>query len=118
MELYDNPLSPYAQKVRLSLYEKGLEFEKHEIYREGDGQALLAVSPRGEVPALRDGDTVVYDIAGRSVRTLLTDELPGGRHVYRWFGRNDAGALTAPGVYFVRLDSGPHHAVEKLVRLR
>ena len=28
MQLFDNPLSPYAQKVRLSLYEKNLAFDK------------------------------------------------------------------------------------------
>jgi glutathione S-transferase len=31
MKLYDNPLSPYALKLRVILYEKGLPFDKHEI---------------------------------------------------------------------------------------
>jgi len=61
MKLYDNPTSPYAFKVRAVLYEKGLEVEHHEIRRESQRDELLAVSPRGEVPALVDGDTVVYD---------------------------------------------------------
>ena len=61
MKLYDNPLSPYAFKVRAALYEKGLEVEHHEIVRESQRDELLAVSPRGEVPALVDGDAVVWD---------------------------------------------------------
>ncbi|MEE8312319.1 MAG: glutathione S-transferase family protein [Candidatus Binatia bacterium] len=74
MQLFDNPLSPYAQKVRLSLYEKDLAFDKHEIFREADRDALLAVSPRGEVPALRDGDIVVYD--SRVICEYLEDRYP------------------------------------------
>jgi glutathione S-transferase len=74
MQLFDNPLSPYAQKVRLSLYEKEIAFDKHEIFREADRDALLAVSPRGEVPALRDGDIVVYD--SRVICEYLEDRYP------------------------------------------
>jgi len=61
MKLYDNAASPYAFKVRAVLYEKGLAIEHHEIRSEAQRQQLLRVSPRGEVPALVDGDTVVYD---------------------------------------------------------
>jgi glutathione S-transferase len=31
MELYDNPFSPYAFKVRAALYEKGIAHEQREI---------------------------------------------------------------------------------------
>ena len=61
MMLFDNPLSPYSFKVRACLYEKGLEFEKREISTHSQRDELLALNPRGEVPALRDGDTVVVD---------------------------------------------------------
>jgi glutathione S-transferase len=61
MKLYDNAGSPYAFKVRGVLYEKGLAVEHHEIRSEAQREELLLVSPRGEVPALVDGDTVVYD---------------------------------------------------------
>ena len=63
MILYDNPVSPYALKVRMALYEKGLDFESREIWDADQRAELLEVNPRGEVPALRDGDTVVYDSA-------------------------------------------------------
>ncbi len=61
MELHDNPFSPFAFKVRGVLYEKGIEFAKCEIRRQADREALLRVNPRGEVPALVDGDTVLSD---------------------------------------------------------
>jgi len=61
MKLYDNAGSPYAFKVRGVLYEKGLAVEHHEIVSERQRDELLLVSPRGEVPALVDGATAVYD---------------------------------------------------------
>jgi glutathione S-transferase len=61
MELYDNPFSPYAFKVRATLYEKQVPFELHVLRHRHQRDELLAVNPRGEVPALRDDDTVVYD---------------------------------------------------------
>lgn len=61
MELYDNPFSPFAFKVRAVLYEKGIEFTKMEIHREDQRETLMRLNPRGEVPALVDGDTVLFD---------------------------------------------------------
>ena len=61
MQLFDNPVSPYAFKVRATLYEKNLEFDRHEILDLKQREELLNLNPRGEVPALRDGDTVLYD---------------------------------------------------------
>jgi glutathione S-transferase len=61
MKLIDNPLSPYALKIRIILYEKGIDFEKSEIHTEEQREELLRANPRAEVPALVDGDTVVYD---------------------------------------------------------
>jgi glutathione S-transferase/RNA polymerase-associated protein len=63
--LFDHPLSPYAQKCRIALREKGLEFEARLPAGIGSGAgaeaAFGAASPRREVPALVDGDTRVFD---------------------------------------------------------
>ncbi len=61
MKLIDNPLSPYAMKVRMILYEKGIEFEKQETHTKQQMQDLKRVNPRAEVPALVDGDHTIYD---------------------------------------------------------
>jgi len=74
IRLFDNPLSPYALKVRISLYEKGLDFEQHVIVRHGDAAELLAVNPRGEVPALVDGDDVIVD--SRVICEYLDERYP------------------------------------------
>ncbi len=59
--LYDHPLSPYAQKVKIALLEKGVEFEASLPEGIGTGASIedfMAASPRGEVPALVEGDDV------------------------------------------------------------
>ena len=60
--LFEHPLSPYAQKVKIALYEKGIEFETvtPDIFGGGDA-TFTASSPRREVPSLIDGDFMVFD---------------------------------------------------------
>lgn len=62
--LYDHPLSPYAQKVKIALREKGLAFEATMPGGLGAGGAagdFVGASPRAEVPALADGEVRVFD---------------------------------------------------------
>jgi len=64
LELYDHPLSPYGQKVKIALFEKGVEFEGKLPNAIGSGQVdatFAAANPRGEVPALLDGDAAIFD---------------------------------------------------------
>ena len=62
--LYEHPLSPYAQKCKIALYEKGVAFELKMPAAIGSGHAdsdFLAANPRAEVPALVDGDFAIFD---------------------------------------------------------
>jgi glutathione S-transferase/RNA polymerase-associated protein len=64
LTLYEHPLSPYAQKCKIALLEKGVPFQLKMPTAIGTGQvdaAFLKASPRGEVPALVDGDFAVFD---------------------------------------------------------
>ena len=60
--LLEHPLSPYAQKVKIALIEKGIEFatELPDLLS-GRAPELRAANPRVEVPALVDGDTKIFD---------------------------------------------------------
>ena len=62
--VYDHPLSPYGQKVKIALLEKGVPFDARMPDAIGSGATageFAAASPRGEVPALIDGDVAVFD---------------------------------------------------------
>jgi hypothetical protein len=55
----------------------------------------LAISGRVQI--------LVFDVAGRRVRTLVDRMLPAGNHVVRWDGKRDGGSRVASGVYFYRI---------------
>src|SRR5438552_5052396 len=62
LTLYDDVFSPYARKVRIALYEKGVAFERvRALHGDCNRTDFLHVNPRAEVPALIDGDIRLYD---------------------------------------------------------
>jgi len=61
MILYEHPFSPFAQKVKIALREKGLVFEARVVTGAAAGDMADPVNPLGEVPALLDDDAVIFD---------------------------------------------------------
>lgn len=64
IQLYEHPLSPYAQKVKIALRHKGMEFRLVRPEGIGSGAAaddFAAGNPRREVPLLVDGDCRIFD---------------------------------------------------------
>lgn len=61
---------------------------------------------------------VVYDLAGRLVRTLVAGELPAGPQELVWDGRDDAGMRVASGAYVARLQSGGAATSVRLLLLK
>jgi glutathione S-transferase/RNA polymerase-associated protein len=66
IKLFEHPLSPYARKVKIVLYEKGIDFERVFVNpmaapNDPDQRTWADASPRREVPTLVDGDVKVFD---------------------------------------------------------
>ena len=62
--LYEHPLSPYAQKIKIALREKGIEFESKTPDVSGGGfggSEFLQANPRAELPTLIDGNVKIFD---------------------------------------------------------
>lgn len=61
--LNEHPLSPYAQKIRILLREKGLPFDylTPDAIGAADGPALSALNPRAEVPSLTHEGVTIFD---------------------------------------------------------
>ena len=77
MLLYEHPLSSYAQKVKIALREKGIDFTVETPAALGSGKAdgkFAAASPRNEVPALIDGDVRIFD--STIILEYLEDKFP------------------------------------------
>ncbi len=95
LTLYNFPQSTCSQKVRLVLWEKGLDFEDRIVdhkTREHLGEAYLALNPNGVVPTLVHDEAVIID---SSVIVEYLDEVfpatpmsmadPEGRaHLRKW----------------------------------
>ena len=63
LKVYEHPLSPYAQKVKIALYEKEIPFETvmPNFFQPGGDAEFQKSNPRLEVPSLIDGEVKVFD---------------------------------------------------------
>jgi len=61
---------------------------------------------------------IIYDTAGRLVRTLVERVMDAGPQVVRWDGKSDAGTEVASGVYHYRLEAGGRELGGRMVLLK
>ncbi|ABS63270.1 Glutathione S-transferase domain [Parvibaculum lavamentivorans DS-1] len=77
LTLYEHPLSPYAQKVKISAREKGLDLNLKTPDGIGAGTSrgeFIGANPRAEVPALIDGSVQIFD--STIILEYLEDKFP------------------------------------------
>jgi len=70
------------------------------------------------IPEPAAASVSVYDVAGRLVKTISSDEMPAGRHEISWDGRNRSGERVSSGVYFYRLDVAGESKTSKLLVIK
>jgi DNA-binding beta-propeller fold protein YncE len=61
---------------------------------------------------------VIYDVAGRRVRTLIDESRPANHYEIEWDGKDSAGQVVASGIYFYRLDAGRHSKTKKMLMMK
>jgi len=72
-----------------------------------------------ELPRAMRASVEILDVRGRRLTTLHAGELPAGRHVLAWRGRDDRGDALASGLYLCLLrGDGDLHATTKLLLLQ
>ena len=69
------------------------------------------------LPRAGHADVVIYNVAGREVKHLLSADLPAGAHAATWDGSDDAGQKVAPGVFFYRLVGPGLSGSKRMVRV-
>ena len=72
--LYEFALSPFAQKIKIALREKGLPFECRQPFAPEEAERFAAVSPRREFPVLLDGALAITD--STTILDYLEDKWP------------------------------------------
>jgi hypothetical protein len=60
----------------------------------------------------------IYDVLGRKVRTLVSEELSSGYKSVIWDGKNEDGKDVASGVYFYQLKVGDFSKPKKMLLLK
>lgn len=120
-------LPPYVKLAFVMFRPAAVSAPEDGLLAAGQGLSLHAPYPnpvaaattfRFEVARRSRVDLVVYDAAGRRVRSLASSSLEAGPHFRTWDRRSDSGAAVAAGVYFVRLSNGEDAATRKLTVLR
>ncbi len=72
-----------------------------------------------DLPQTAEVSLRVYDMAGRSVRTMVDHVLlDAGPREFVWHGRDDAGLSAAAGIYFYRLDVGKNTATRRMTLVK
>jgi len=60
----------------------------------------------------------IYDVFGRTIRTLIDEEQPFGRYRLIWDGRNENGIQTASGVYFITMNTSRFQTTKKCALMK
>ena len=90
-----------AQVPRYSGRVGPLELKHRSANPARTGAELEYSLPRGGFVTLR-----VMDVSGRTVRTLVTGDIPAGTRVVPWNLSDDTGKRVDSGIYFARLSLG------------
>ena len=60
----------------------------------------------------------IYDILGRTVRSLVSDRQEAGYHSARWFSKDDNGNIVGSGVYIYHLQAGSYSKTCKMILVK
>jgi hypothetical protein len=72
-----------------------------------------------DLPRPENVDLRVYDLAGRLIRTLVSNEHKAlGRHSIIWDGTDNSGRVQPAGVYVVKLNAGEHSAGQRVMLVK
>ena len=70
------------------------------------------------LPKFQQVSLVIYDILGRSVKTLVNEERHAGQHRVTWNSTNNLGLAVSSGVYFYEMKTNDMVKVRKMMLVR
>jgi hypothetical protein len=71
-----------------------------------------------DLPQASPVQIVIYDVAGRIVRTLVDGVVPAGSHHAEWDGRDDSGRPLSSGIYFYGMKAGAYQSQKRMTLLK
>ena len=79
---------------------------------------LLITQFHSIFPNQEDVSIVIFDVAGRKIRSLISQNQSAGYHRIQWDAKNDLGEPVSAGMYIYILHAGDHKSVKKMVLLK
>ncbi len=73
---------------------------------------------RYDLPVQAEVRLTIFDVLGRTVRTLVEQKQLAGAHSIVWDGRDDRGRQLASGLYLYRVTAGEFHKTAKMLLLK
>jgi hypothetical protein len=73
---------------------------------------------RYQLPQTTDVLIRIYDVLGRTVRTMVNEKIDAGYHIITWDATNDAGVRISSGVYYYRIVAGEYTITKKMLLLK
>jgi len=73
---------------------------------------------RFSLPVDADVSLAIYDLSGRRIVELISEDMPRGIHEVEWRGKESGGQPVASGVYFYRLESEDFSQTRKMTLLK
>ncbi len=77
-----------------------------------------ATTIRFSLASAGPAEVTVFNVIGRSVRTLVLEKLPAGTHALVWDGFSESGEALQSGVYIYRLQAGGRTMSRKLILMK
>lgn len=71
-----------------------------------------------DLPSASQVSVIVYDLAGRQVRSLLSENRTQGRYSLIWDGVGDGGVRAPAGMYYYVLTSDGQTVCKKMIKIR
>jgi hypothetical protein len=71
-----------------------------------------------DLPQAADVTLEVFNIAGQKVATIISTEMPAGKHTIQWDSRDANGNQLASGMYLYRLKAGDFADTKKMMLLK
>ena len=104
--------SSYVEEAKSDLVPDELSLRQYPNPFQAQGQTTIEYS----LPEQTEVSVKVYDVLGRRVRTLVSEETQrSGVHTLQWDARDKQGQAVASGVYFARLDAGQTRSIKMVV---
>jgi hypothetical protein len=71
-----------------------------------------------DLPEDANVSITIYDLMGRKVRTLVSEQVSAGYHSAMWNAKNDLGASVSAGVYIYTISANDYRDVKKMILLK